>query len=409
LIDFAKYDLLGIAPDHLEQNGLLDFNCKVNLKTGELGTFKYAYFRGLEFKIFEPTIAHPVQRITVEGSLHKYWNKGAHNFNDFGIVEVKKVFADLQEKFNIKPERCVLRQLEIGINIHTPGKTKTLLKHCLLHKRERLKWIYTADEGHYIQAQYQRHTLKIYDKRTHYINKGFKVEKEILRLEIKYNKMCDLNNKGIRTLADLLKYGLENFTPELLKQWQNVIFYDIKALQGTKYEHQYSNPNYWENLNYENLKYHRANLKKLTETNPENIKTKIAQLIKTKADFLNTETTEINPLHIRLKTVVRTPGENDPNRRFCMVTGFNISMQKEGSILLSHTGLYYYFKTDPKIYAEVKRKYLSNTWKEADHKKQIKEIAKNIRHTKTNQERKQKRLYKPGQTILFDLPSLILS
>jgi len=36
-------------------------------------------------------------------------------------------------------------------------------------------------------------------------------------------------------------------------------------------------------------------------------------------------------------------------KRFCLVTGLNISMQKSDSILLSHTGLRYYLKTDIKI------------------------------------------------------------
>ncbi|SOC78852.1 hypothetical protein SAMN06296241_0369 [Salinimicrobium sediminis] len=406
MIDFIKYDLLGIAPDHLEQNILLDFHYKVNSKTGELGKYKNAYFRGLEFKIFEATTAHPEQRITVEGSFHKYWNKGAHNFNDFGIVEVKQVLADLQKKFNIKPENCILRQLEIGVNIKPPGKTKSILKQCLLHKTDRLKWIFTKDEGNYIQARHQRHILKIYDKKTHYIKKGFKIEDEVMRVEIKYLKMHDLNKKGIRTLADLLKYGLENFTPELLKQWQNVIFYDFKALQGTKYENLYSNPNYWENLPYESLKYHRANLNRLTQSHPDNYKCRIAELIKTKADLLNKETTEINPLHIELESVVSTSQEINLNRKVCKVTGLNISMQKEESILLSHTGLRYYFKTDRKVYEQVKRKYLSRQWSKENHDIQIKEIAHNIRNRYNTQKIKREKLYMPGQPLLFDLNTL---
>ena len=67
------------------------------------------------------------------------------------------------------------------------------------------------------------------------------------------------------------------------------------------------------------------------------------------------------------------------NRRSCLVTGLNISMQKKNSFLLSHTGLKYYFKTDKKIFLELKRKYLTTNWANANHKKQIKEIAHCIR------------------------------
>jgi hypothetical protein len=79
-----------------------------------------------------------------------------------------------------------------------------------------------------------------------------------------------------------------------------------------------------------------------------------------------------------------------------------IQMQKD-SQMLSHTGLYYYYKTDRKVFEEVKRKYLSNKWIKADHKKQIQEIAHNIRTTRTTQQRKQEKLYPPGQPLLFDL------
>lgn len=406
MIDFVKYDLLGIAPEQLEQCHLLDFHYKVNSKTGELGRYKNAYFRGLEFKIYEPTTANPGQRITVEGSLHKYWNKGAHNFNDFGIVEVKEVLADLHKKFSIRPENCILRQLEIGVNIKPPVKSKTILKHCLLFKTDRLKWVFTKDEGNYIQAQHQRQIYKFYDKKTHYKKRGFTIEDEVLRIEIKYLKMHDLNAKGIRTLADLLKHGLSNFTPVLLKQWQNVIFYDFNVLQSTKYEEQYSNPNYWENLPYERLKYHRKNLKEITAKHPGSLKEAIAELIKGKADFLNTESTEINPLNIGLETVNSTSEKNRSNRKFCKVTGLNISMQKKSSFLLSHTGLKYYSKTDKKVYEEIKRKYLTKYWKEDDHDTQIREIAHNIRNRYYRQKEKQENLYAPGQPLLFNLKDL---
>ena len=78
-------------------------------------------------------------------------------------------------------------------------------------------------------------------------------------------------------------------------------------------------------------------------------------------------------------------------------------MQKPNSEKLSHTGLKYYYKTDKKIFDEVKRKYLTGFWHNEDHKTQIKEIAHNIRHRHDTLRRKQERLYTPGQPLLFDL------
>ena len=403
MIDYLKYEVNGIAPGLLEQNPVLDFHNKVNTSTGELGTYINAYFRGTEFKIYEPTTANPQRRITVEGSLHKYWNKGAHNFNDFGINEIDEVLKDLKQRFRIEPENCILKGLEVGVNIRPPGKTKSHLKQCLMHKTERLKWVFTKDEGNYIQAQHQRHVLKIYDKKQHYKVRGFDIEDEVMRIEMKFLKMYDLNQKGIYTLTDLLKYGLNNFTPLLLEHWEQVLFYDHSVFKGTKYEHLYSNPNFWESLSKSNRQYHKTNLKKITSEHPKNIKKQIAEMIKEKADFLNTQTNQINPLHIGLKRTVSTSENYDPNRRFCSITGLNISMQKNDSILLSHTGLKYYYKTDKKVYDEVKRKFLSGRWQEADHKTQIKEIAHNIRNRQNNQKLQQERLYNAAQPTLFNI------
>lgn len=401
MIDFVKYELINTNPQVIEGNDLLDFFDKVNTKTGELGAYINSFYRGLEFRIYSITNKTSYRRITIEGSLHKYWNNGAHNFNDFGINQINDVLKDLEIHFNIKPVNCILKALEIGVNINPPYKTKNVLNQCLLHKTDRLKWIYTNDEGNYIQTRHQRHIIKIYDKKTHYKNKGFDINNEILRFEIKYMKMKYLNDKGIYTIENLLNYGLENFKTELLYEWQNLLIFDKSVIDKTKYKDQYSNIVFWENLNYEKFKYHRNNLNKILNRNPENIKNQIAILIKNKCKFLNTKTPEINPLHIRLISGVSTFENTDQNRRFCIVTGLNISMQKKDSILLSHTGLKYYYKTDKKVFNEVKNKYLSKFWLNSDYEIQIKEIAHNIRNASNNRRNKQNQLYNENQTRLF--------
>jgi small multidrug resistance pump len=99
LFGIIKYNLKNTNLPKLESNYLLEFSNKVNVKTGELGVYLNAFYRGLEFKIYESTETHPNRRATIEGSLHKYWNNGAHNFNDFGINEIQEVIADIENKF----------------------------------------------------------------------------------------------------------------------------------------------------------------------------------------------------------------------------------------------------------------------------------------------------------------------
>jgi hypothetical protein len=140
----------------------------------------------------------------------------------------------------------------------------------------------------------------------------------------------------------------------------------------------------------------------LIKKQPNNLKKQIADLISNQVDLLNTKTTQINPLSIGLKTVVSTIENTDKNRLNCLVTGLNISMQKD-SLLLSHTGIKYYKKTDAKVYNEIKRKYLSTKWVDADIETQIKELAHNIRNTYNNRNIKQNRIYPKNQYKMFDL------
>jgi hypothetical protein len=48
-------------------------------------------------------------------------------------------------------------------------------------------------------------------------------------------------------------------------------------------------------------------------------------------------------------------------------------------LLMSHTGNKYCKKTDAKVYNEIKRKYRSPKWVDADIETQIKELAHNLR------------------------------
>lgn len=401
MIDYIKIEIHGLNPQTLLANPLLDFFNRVNEKTGEMGSYLNAYTKGLEFKMYDPTEANPKGRITLEGSLHKYWNGGAHNFNDFGLVEVWQVLDELNRLYGIDPVNSVLRVLEIGVNILPPVPTKMILHYCLFHKTDCLKWIYTRDEGEYKQGRHQRHTLKLYNKRKHYEKKGFTIDREILRIEKKWEKMQELNKRGIYTLSDLLNYGLNSFATDLLKEWENVLFYDWQTLNGTKCEASYSNPNFWEKLKRENFKYHRRRLNELIQQNPNNLKNKVGELIREKAAELNSNPTQINPLYIRLIQVVPTLEDQAKERRVCVLTGLNISMQEGGSFHLSHTGLNYYWQTDKKVFDEVRKKYLSDRWKDADKEIQIRELAHNIRNHHNNKRIKEKRIYPPAQTNLL--------
>ena len=391
----------------LDNNGkqAKDKNGKLLYKT----PYKNAMFNGLEFIIYE------TGTIILSGSLHKYWNHGAHNYNDFSYSNFLWVLNDLKHKFNIRPEQCILKCLEIGINIVPPIPTNEILDNCFLHKTKPFVYQFNSDKGKYKQVQHSQYIIKIYNKALHYRKKGFEIEGEIMRFEIKYTKMQKINERGIYNLQDLINYGLQNFKDTVLNEWQNVLFYDnttrIDPLskKNKNILLEYSNIKYWtdllENNQNENFKYHRKQLKKITFENSKNVQDLTAKIISKKIDFLNYNTTQIDPLTILSKRIVLNY-ENEIKNTLCKVTGLNISMQKNDSILLSHTGLKYYYKTDRKIFEQIKRRYLSNVWNNSDFEIQIKELAHNIRNADSNRNIKQKRIYKPQQINLLSMFSI---
>lgn len=395
LIDFIKIIIQNLDPSILEAR--LQFFDSMNITTGEIRTtnrqgqritpYKNAFYNGLEFKIYD------TGTITVTGSLHKYWNSGAHNFNDFSYQSFLSVVQELNTKFEIKAENCIIKCLEIGVNVVPPIQTNDFLDYCFLHKTKPFEYQKNSDEGKYKQVQHSQYLIKIYNKALHYTSQGFKINSEILRFEIKYLKMQKLNEKGIFTLSDLAKYGLLKFKSDLVIEFQNILFYDTSIRSQSKSLTNYKNPLYWiellSNKDKNLFKYHRNHLKKITAQTSDNVQFQLTEIMSKKIDFLNVDTTQIDPLIIL------------SNRVVCIVTNINISMQKTDSILLSHTGLKYYHKTDKKVFEQLKRKYLSKQWQKSGFETQIKEIAHNIRNARSNQSIKQKKLYRPQQYNLL--------
>lgn len=303
LIDFIKILLKDFDRSKLERNSLLNFFEPINLTTGELKTMnrngnkvtpsKIASYNGLEFRIYD------TGTIIITGSLHKYWNGGLHNFNDFGIGALLAVLLDLKIKFNIEPRQCVLRCLEIGINITPPTATNEILDNCLLHKTKPFEYKKNSYEGKYKQVEHSQYIVKIYNKALHYRSKGYKIDHEVMRFEIKYTKMEKLNKKGVYTLQDLMDYGLFSLKKILLKEWNNVLFFDSTIQIDTLRKKRkitllkYSNTNYWNgillNKQIKNFTYHKNQLKKITKENSLKIQELTTAIMNEKIDLIQSK------------------------------------------------------------------------------------------------------------------------
>ncbi|WP_143542338.1 hypothetical protein [Robiginitalea sediminis] len=119
-------------------------------------------------------------------------------------------------------------------------------------------------------------------------------------MENKYLKMAEINGMGIYSLSDLICADLPCLVENiLLREWEGVIYYDERALEGHKHKEQYGNLRFWEGLKYENFKYHRKQLKRIYTDNPQCVKEIIRRKIVEKCRQLNDYTTEIDTLCIR--------------------------------------------------------------------------------------------------------------
>lgn len=400
MIDFVKIIIKDLPKSILEANKLLDFYDNINIATGEIKTinkagnkispFKKAEYKSLEFKIYESGL------ITLSGSLHKYWNEGKHNFNDFNLEAVLLVLQDLNTKFDIHPNKCILKCLEVGINIEPPIPTNEILDNCFMHKTKPFEYKYNNDEGKFKQVQHSRYIIKLYNKGLQYKPKGFEISNEIMRFEIKYIKMQHLNEKGIFTIQDLINYGLKNFKIDLINEWENVLFFenpirlyplvkktDIKAVLN------YKNPCFWtmliSNNQIKNYTYHKRRLKDMTTKYSEMNQSKVSEKISEKIEILNP--IRLYPLLNMSKRIVfpiKTQEENTPkkdkvNSSICRVTGLSLKGQKTGSHFLSHTGLKLLYENDKMKFDFVLQKHLPKQYKNSDLETKIIQTAKSIR------------------------------
>jgi len=76
-------------------------------------------------------------------------------------------------------------------------------------------------------------------------------------------------------------------------------------------------------------------------------------------------------------------------------------MQKQDSFLLSHSGLWFYYKSDTKLFNRIKNEYLSVKWINAPITIQIREISHNIRNKINNTRIKNANYYRPMQCSLI--------
>jgi len=351
--DYVRLELIGIDRNQLNPN--LSFIPIL----GEDGIIKseYCLREGIKLKIYNSS-----NRMILSGSLHKYYNKGIHNYDQFNSKNLDNTIIKLCQEFGVKTKNLKIIQLEFGVNLKVDFKVSKLLENLIEHKKVEPTTDKDLKCNEYKQFNHNDYILKIYSKGDQY-----HLPDQTLRVEIKQTNWSDYRIKNkIETLDDFLKSDKRFIVDRLLRCWNEVIFFDPYAYREKVYQ-DFSNAQYWRDLrekkNRMKFKRKKDELNEFNKKHGGDIQNIVSRLI--------------------IETIMKLQDVTNSNfreNRMCRVTGYSIENQRKDSFLLSHKGIKKIVETNSQLFDWLRFKFLTVKWIDHPVEKQIEEIAHNIRN-----------------------------
>jgi hypothetical protein len=382
-IDYVKWEVIGVDSNMFLNNPNLSFTPV--LKYGDQLHKYFTIVEGMKMQISVQS-----QRTTLSGSIHKFWNGGLHNHNDFDCNAFNLAMDNICHLFKVNASCLRILAMEYGVNIIINDPVKFILNNCFQHKGKDIEVKISNDGGKYHQAEHNRYILKLYDKGKQYKLPGI----NLMRIEIKEQNWTMYRKNGIIMMEDFIKCDKSIFIENLVDQWMNVILYDFNAPEGL-IKQEYTNVNYWRELRdkikskeISKTTFHRHwhSLKEHNRNHGINIQFQIAEQIMEKINELQNVTNSIFSDEINLI-----------KERICPITGIEISEQRPDSFLLSHRTLHKLKLDHPDQFIEIKNRFLTGKWLNYPDQDQVKEIAHNIRNKFFNTIYRIKRQDQSGQ------------
>jgi hypothetical protein len=372
MIDFIKILNLQTG-ETIADNPILSDLWIDNSRHGELLSQRAEFF-GLMFHI-----KNGVTRLS--GSLHKYFNKGLHNYNDFTHSNLIAVINGLVDHFHIEPQNSVLNNVEFGVNVILPFPVNALLDSLITYKNKPFNR--EVEEGKvYYQYKTSEYIVKIYNKGLHY-----RQPQNILRFEIKVIKMRFL--KSIVTLDNLTEP--ERLFPlggVLLSVFDDILFDDKsiepQTLNPSERELYFNgrNPKYWINdsaMSAAQRKQKERERKRFIELldnhrNGDNMPLIARELIKSKWG-------ELSRNHRLTEQPLKMPNVTKSHFNYTVILRQyenEIKKQRRGSKFVSAKTL----KHKPKLLKELSGEYRKNQRKRNHEESYY--VAHNLRNAETN-------------------------
>ena len=231
--------------NHIEGNNLMELTNKLSILTGEVMEYPK---KGSDSNL---QISITLHSATILGSVHKYKNlledNGNQNYDDFNFCQIQETIDGLIKKFKIERD-TKLTNLEFGFNIVVSKDPQIILDNNVLMNNFKApnRNVKFKGKGDYKEFMLTDYHIKIYNK-----SKPYKLDYNVLRVELKIVKKRLLNSLGIHCLEDLLnKEVLKSLFKLIVEKFEGInIVDDFKQEKVPENDrnklNKYMNPVYW--------------------------------------------------------------------------------------------------------------------------------------------------------------------
>lgn len=265
-------------------DGIRSYDIRTNLNESVLN------IKGLRFR------TNQNGGFTLNGSLHKFFNNGVHNADDFYLSHFKQAINGLYDNFNINPDITPINGFEFGVNIKTNQNPNYFIQRIILHKSNT-----GSSKAYFKEFEYENYKIKIYNKSELTVIEPFHSD-NILRIEVKVKKMRYIKKQGVycKVLSDFLNVSIMEQLEKILIN----ILDECLIIDFTKEEEdcltdkekimflKYINPDFWVDLHQNRRAYFREKercVKFISDHSSSNLKFEIKNLIQEKCNELRDE------------------------------------------------------------------------------------------------------------------------
>ena len=164
MIDWIKFRIVGESSRLFYLQLINDESIRVDARTGEVMTTIFKLNSAFKITI------RPNKYITVEGSIHKYYD--GFNYSQFTFKNLKNAISNLCSEINVLPKDCKIYKMEVGLNLINPILSFTTIYNNLLTFHGESFEPFKFRKKHFgLICKLQNYDLKIYSKSLFLYNK----------------------------------------------------------------------------------------------------------------------------------------------------------------------------------------------------------------------------------------------